>query len=695
MRSMSKILKMGFIGMMAFFVQEALAQEVNALDQSPTCGGWSCTEYPNPCRADCDPDISCGDENWGLDLDDLDGVPTSTCPSFGGAGSCDNCPDVHNPSQADCDCDGIGDACDTSCDPTLCSPGICQIAPCKCEDIVRPNEPTDADSDSDGIANACDNCPSVANPDQNNADTFGGFNDTIGDACDSACADGETRIDGGITQFCENGTWRPADGEVTYAVCTECTPGDRQREVGMNDIAYCRECGPKGQWARARPCDDCESTNTDQILTEVLTLLPGDVIANGHLVDTGELIVNANIARRNEIDSTELFGVRTGGVFTATSPDVFSMVPIDDCKDTCEGSSKAAKDYVLEHIFGDPDGNGQLDVVLDVNEDGEINYNDLQFYLTSDDDGDGIPNKCDQCPNTDLSKTKPDETTFDYDLEKDDGKNDSCTTPNTDPCRDGGVQDVDGDGLDGECDNCPIHYNPDQANEDNDVEGDVCDEDCESCCLSCCCTGPGCPSQDVCYDGGDQNHDTDALDDECDNCIFVKNPSQLDTDNDSIGNACDNCPDTPNLDQADADDDGIGDVCEVEEGGDPQVIPECTGADNEIPMTQEQMDDLCLTANDMLRFEEGLPVNDCDGNPIDFLNRRNIRSRILCRFTAANLLFNSGACDCALLPESRMTPVQFAQMALWTLLISVPYIVLRKRHPHPALSHQGRGKSGS
>ena len=73
--------------------------------------------------------------------------------------------------------------------------------------------------------------------------------------------------------------------------------------------------------------------------------------------------------------------------------------------------------------------------------------------------------------------------------------------------------DIDGDGIPNDIDNCPETANADQADNDNDGLGDVCDDD---------------------------------------------------NDNDGILNANDNCPETANPDQSDFNNNGIGDACDEE-----------------------------------------------------------------------------------------------------------------------------------
>lgn len=59
--------------------------------------------------------------------------------------------------------------------------------------------------------------------------------------------------------------------------------------------------------------------------------------------------------------------------------------------------------------------------------------------------------------------------------------------------------------------------------------------------------------------------DSDGRDDGCDNCPYFPNPDQEDDDGDGIGDDCDNCPLVPNANQADCDGNGIGDRCDAVE----------------------------------------------------------------------------------------------------------------------------------
>lgn len=100
--------------------------------------------------------------------------------------------------------------------------------------------------------------------------------------------------------------------------------------------------------------------------------------------------------------------------------------------------------------------------------------------------------------------------------------------------------DVDGDGIANDDDNCPTVFNPIrpldngmQADFDVDGEGDACD----LCPLNMgtTCTG---------YDANDIDGDT--IPNDTDNCPSVSNVDQLDTDEDGHGDVCDLCPEVEN-----------------------------------------------------------------------------------------------------------------------------------------------------
>lgn len=108
------------------------------------------------------------------------------------------------------------------------------------------------------------------------------------------------------------------------------------------------------------------------------------------------------------------------------------------------------------------------------------------------------------------------------------------------------LNDVDGDTVGNDCDNCPEVFNPDQEDGDGDTVGDACDN---------------CPAD---ANAGQEDGDSDNVGNVCDNCPEVYNPNQSDIDTDGVGDLCDNCPDVYNPGQEDEDHNEIGDACQCD-----------------------------------------------------------------------------------------------------------------------------------
>jgi len=153
---------------------------------------------------------------------------------------------------------------------------------------------------------------------------------------------------------------------------------------------------------------------------------------------------------------------------------------------------------------------------------------------------------------------------------------DGVTVCDGDPCPQDPLDDADADGACANLDNCPVLYNPAQADADGDGTGDLCD---------------------VCPFSAVDDIDADGLCGDVDNCPVLYNPSQTDADGDGLGDPCDACPNDPDVDgdglcgndpcpfdpENDADGDGVcGDVdpCPHDPFDDADADGFCADADN-------------------------------------------------------------------------------------------------------------------
>ncbi len=326
---------------------------------------------------------------------------------------------------------------------------------------------------------------------------------------------GATVQGGGITFVNSTGIWtaNPVSGSSDYAVALLARSGDNV--PGLTGVTY-------GQISQPSMNDD------GQIV--FFSTLAGGAVTSG-VNDEALFLANA--------DGVPAIIARAGDVMNLT------------------GGAKTIKD--LSVVLPSSGEDGQTRFLNDI---GQVAFkatftdNTQGIFVTigPDDDGDGINNAFDKCPNTSgASQTDSDS----------DGVGDACD--NCPMAANADQTDADGDGLGDACDNCPTTANADQLDTDGDGIGDACDN---------------CPN----VANADQaDTDGDGVGDLCDNCPNTPNADQADSDGDGIGDACDNCPNTPNADQADTDGNGIGDACEAAAtGNNPEQNSDNTngGSDN-------------------------------------------------------------------------------------------------------------------
>ncbi len=149
------------------------------------------------------------------------------------------------------------------------------------------------------------------------------------------------------------------------------------------------------------------------------------------------------------------------------------------------------------------------------------------------------------------------------------------------------LADADADGLPDDCDNCPETANPGQENADGDAAGDACDN-CPDISnddqMDADEDGAG-DACDLCPNDRYNDQDDDGVCGDADNCPTIPNSCQSDGDGDGIGDACETGS-IGDLVWNDVNRDGIQDPGEpgiegvvVELCDDPQCMPFMTATD--------------------------------------------------------------------------------------------------------------------
>lgn len=186
--------------------------------------------------------------------------------------------------------------------------------------------------------------------------------------------------------------------------------------------------------------------------------------------------------------------------------------------------------------------------------------------------------------------------------------------------------DMDGDGIRNELDNCARIANAAQYNNDGDLFGNDCDN-CPYVSNSYQRDSDGDGIGDSC----DRDIDGDGVINSFDNCPKIYNPLQEDRDTDTVGDVCDNCPSVRNRRQYDRDDDSLGDACDTDRDDDndgvDDMVDNCRGVANpdQVDNDQDEKGDACdddddddgvVDLNDNCQLVPNPTQRDLNGNGI-------------------------------------------------------------------------------
>lgn len=325
------------------------------------------------------------------------------------------------------------------------------------------------DADDDGWTDGVDNCPSVANPGQENADS-----DALGDECDACPLDSENDRDQdnvcGDVDNCDtvpNTDQVDAESDGVGDACDNCITAINPDQANADSDLLGDACD-------VCPLDPGNDLDLDGVcaLDDNCPVSPNPEQQDSDGDGFGDACDSCPLDPTNDLDSDLVCGRSDNCASVANADqansdrdefgDACDPCPMDAYNDSdadlvCGDVDDCPNAYDPAQLDGDGDGWGDA---CD-NCPGSVNASQ------ADADGDGVGNGCDNCP----------------------------TVHNTNQA------DPDGDELGSACDNCPGDYNAAQSDDDHDRVGDSCDN----------CVSVFNPSQSDA--NGDQQGDLCDLDD--------------------------------------------------------------------------------------------------------------------------------------------------------------------------------------